>query len=543
MATPSLDAGSTFAHDFEIVRPLGVGGMGSVYVARQLSTGKLRALKLMLPQLVANKSLQNRFVQEARVGSLIESDHVVEVVAAGVDESTRAPWLAMELLVGQDLAALVESRGPLPVTEVEAILRQLCHALSAAHGAGIIHRDLKPENLFLAESKQAGDASILKVLDFGIAKVTAEAATRQTSAAGSPAWMAPEQSEHGVVTPAADLWAVGLIAFYLLTGRYYWTSAEHGSVHQIMREVLFDPIEPPSLRAARYGVGQRLPPWFDIWFARCVVRDVAARFANAAALCEAFNEASAHRPSSKLPQAMVPAPAAGGTEVGHPLPLTAPTAPGGTDLAAQIDLRPPRRSRRAGVVLSLIVLVAVLAGVAIRARSRLRVTDSVSEMAPVPAASASSTATPVAERPASEWDPGKPEDPGPDPSRTGGAASAPRKHAHAGGPAAASAVLPAPSTPPEAPAAHDPFDRVRAQLALANVDAQACAQPGGPRGQVRLLVTFEPNGAVSSVTFSRPGLTFFDTPTGDCLTARIRAVKVAPFVGAATKVVRLYEIR
>src|SRR4051794_35287233 len=109
--------------------------MGSVYVALQHSTGKQRALKLMLPQLVADESLRRRFVQEARAGSLIESDHIVEVVAAGVDDTTGTPWLAMELLKGQDLGALVTERGPQALPDLHAIMTQLCHAVGAAHTA------------------------------------------------------------------------------------------------------------------------------------------------------------------------------------------------------------------------------------------------------------------------------------------------------------------------------------------------------------------------------------------------------------------------
>ena len=103
MGAASLEPGSLFANDFEIVRPLSAGGMGSVHVALQKSTGKQRALKLMLAQLVANPDLRRRFHQEARIASMIESEHVVEVVGAGVDEASGAPWLAMELLEGMDV--------------------------------------------------------------------------------------------------------------------------------------------------------------------------------------------------------------------------------------------------------------------------------------------------------------------------------------------------------------------------------------------------------------------------------------------------------
>src|SRR3990167_512915 len=167
--TANLEPGQLFARDFRIERRLSQGGMGAVYVARQLSTDRLRALKLMHPQLVPDEKSRARFVAEARVGSRIESEHVVEVLAAGVDEASCSPWLAMELLEGEDLGALGRRRGALPVGEVRDAFLQLGHALTAAHAQGIVHRDLKPENLFYARSRRQGQDSVLKVLDFGIA--------------------------------------------------------------------------------------------------------------------------------------------------------------------------------------------------------------------------------------------------------------------------------------------------------------------------------------------------------------------------------------
>ncbi len=260
--------------------------MGAVYVAEQLSTGKQRALKLMHAELAWDARLRERFVQEARVGASIDSEHVVEVVGAGIDPSSGTPWLAMELLDGIDLSSLMQQRGPLPIAEVREILSQLCHALAAAHRSGIVHRDLKPQNIFVARSRQQNIAFKVKVLDFGIAKVVAAArgTSQATAVVGTPLWMAPEQTDpNGVVSPASDVWALGLIAFRMLTGRWYWTQAagEASSVMTLMREVLFEPIVAPSARAAQMGVGHLIPPGFDPWFARCVDRNPLARFRDA----------------------------------------------------------------------------------------------------------------------------------------------------------------------------------------------------------------------------------------------------------------------
>ena len=283
----NLAPGSTFAWDYRIVRPLGAGGMGALFVVEQISTGQQRALKLMHSGLLQNEEMRRKFEQEARVGARIESEHVVQVVAAGVDIASQAPYLVMELLDGEDLEAYVRRRGPLPPSEVADIFEQLCHAVGAAHAAGIVHRDLKPENVFLAKARRAGAAFTVKVLDFGIAKLLSEGVGKSTAAMGSPMWLAPEQTERGTISPGADVWALGLIAFYLLTGRPYWAAASGDtSVAQLMREILFEPIKPASARAAERGAP--LPPAFDAVFARSVTRAPQERFPEAHAFGSAL---------------------------------------------------------------------------------------------------------------------------------------------------------------------------------------------------------------------------------------------------------------
>ena len=286
-----LAPGTLFANDFRVVRPLADGGMGSVYVVEQLSTGRERALKLMHPQFVADPANRRRFAEEARAGSRIESDHVVEVIASGVDEASGNPWLAMELLHGETLHGRVEKYGPVPPAEAYEILRQVCHALGAAHRAGLVHRDVKPDNIFLASTRREGIAVMVKVLDFGIAKVVQDARGTATGSMGTPLWMAPEQSDpRGQIGPPTDVWAIGLIAFYLLTGRSFWTagSIAGSSIHAMMREALFDAIPAASARATEFGLGSLVPTGFDEWFARAVQRDAAARFPDASAAAQSL---------------------------------------------------------------------------------------------------------------------------------------------------------------------------------------------------------------------------------------------------------------
>jgi len=282
----TLQSGAVFSKDFRVVRKLSEGGMGAVYIVEQISTGRERALKLMHPELTQDAGLRAKFVQEARIGARVKSDHVVEVVAAGVDEETGMPYLVMELLEGEDLEHRLE-REPPSSDEAFTILEQLCHAVAAAHAAGIVHRDLKPENVFLRRSRSGTGGATVKVLDFGIAKVVEEARTsNNTGALGSPFWMAPEQTERrATITPATDVWAIGLIAYDLFAGKPFWRSANDGasSLTAFMRELVLEPIPPASQRASEMNAAERLPPQFDAWFAQCVNREPTQRFQDAGA--------------------------------------------------------------------------------------------------------------------------------------------------------------------------------------------------------------------------------------------------------------------
>jgi serine/threonine protein kinase len=334
-AVVSLAHDAIFATDYKVVRPLSEGGMGAVYVVEQLSTGKQRALKVMHPNLVNDQRQRQRFIQEAKIGAKIESDHVVEVLGAGIEQNM--PWLAMELLLGETLDDRIEKKGPVPAAEVAEIFIQLCHAIAAAHDVGIVHRDLKPENVFLANPRRVGVPFTVKVLDFGIAKLVAESGST-TQAIGSPLWMAPEQTNaEATITPATDVWALGLLAFAALTGKYFWKSAhvEVPNPMTIVMEVCFEPLPSASERAAELGVGHLIPEGFDAWFAQCVSREIEPRFQKVRALQAALSrvlvpgEAPASVP--KAPSLLTPAP--------QPTPLSASSS---GSFEAELDLPKPK---------------------------------------------------------------------------------------------------------------------------------------------------------------------------------------------------------
>jgi serine/threonine protein kinase len=324
-----LEAGSLFAGDFRVIDLLAEGGMSTLYRVEQQSTHKLRALKLVHARIAADPKGRQRFVREATVGAAIASEHVVEVIAAGIEEATDQPWLAMELLDGADLGSLVEHRGPLSPSQALVVLRQLCHGLGAAHRAGVVHRDLKPANIFVARSLRSEGPFTVKILDFGIAKLVeaGKSGATETETVGSPMWMAPEQLNAQRPTPATDIWALGLIAFWALTGQHYWRAAHlrDSTVQALFVEQLFKPLDPASERAAELGVGERLPDGFDAWFRRCVVREPVRRFADAEAAIVGLAEAIA-----------VPEPA---LDLGEVLPRS-PVPPSTSAAAAAIERGP-----------------------------------------------------------------------------------------------------------------------------------------------------------------------------------------------------------
>ncbi len=290
-----LEPGSIFARDFRIVRVVAQGGMGAVYEAEQLDDRRRVALKLMHPSQVSDPKLRKRFAQEARVGAWIGSEHIVEVFRAGVDESTHYPWLAMELLQGETLATRIGRYLPaqgLPHDEAWRVLSQLCRALVAAHDKGVVHRDLKPENVFLTTAPRAEAPFTVKVLDFGIAKrlSATDRAQNRTTAIGTPLWMAPEQNEDTELTPAADVWAFGLLFFRMFTGRFYWLSANEPELNLgwLYSELVTEALPPATHRADTLGCMHLLPAHVDAWFSRCLARDPKARFANAREMTEAL---------------------------------------------------------------------------------------------------------------------------------------------------------------------------------------------------------------------------------------------------------------
>lgn len=273
-----LPEGSVFQDRYRIGRCINAGGMGAVYECVHLATQKRRALKVMLPQLVASAGLRARFELEARVTAAIESDHIVETFDAGIDPANGEPFLVMELLRGDDLESVIEARGPLRAEQAVLLLAQVALALDRTHAAGIVHRDLKPQNLFLT-TRDDGTPRV-KILDFGIAKVVADGSktAAQTAAIGTPIYMSPEQTTgDGSIGPAADLYALAHIAYALLVGSPFWREEQSTlAMFAFLKQMIAGPSELPSARSARQGIS--LPSAFDAWFSKATARSPEERF-------------------------------------------------------------------------------------------------------------------------------------------------------------------------------------------------------------------------------------------------------------------------
>ena len=223
--------GQIISGRFRIVRQLGGGAMGEVYLAEHLMLGRLYAIKVLHESLEADDRLVERFRREARAASRLDHPNIVSITDFGrIDptddvEGTESGrfYLVMEHVEGPSLAQAIDEAAPrrLPQQRSVLILSQICEAVHAAHGAGVVHRDLKPDNILLGRRPSGSDH--VKVLDFGLAKIlqdpTMSQLTRKGEVFGTPAYMSPEQARGATVDHRADIYSIGVIAYELFAGR------------------------------------------------------------------------------------------------------------------------------------------------------------------------------------------------------------------------------------------------------------------------------------------------------------------------------------
>ena len=284
MPMPSDLSGQTLLGRYTIVKKLGEGGMGTVYLCEHATIGKKFAVKVLSHELAHKEDLRERFLQEARAASMISQENVVEISDFG-ETPDGSVFFVMEFLAGEDLSDTVKDQGRLPWARVKPIMLQICRALGAAHDAGIIHRDMKPENCY--RIKRGKNDDFIKVLDFGIAKVTSEdesegkGLTRTGMIFGTPEYMSPEQAQGAKPDHRVDIYAVGVIMYELLTGRVPFTA---DTFMGILTKHMFEVPEAPSSVVPDADI----PAEVEAIILKAMQKDRELRFKNMAEFAEAI---------------------------------------------------------------------------------------------------------------------------------------------------------------------------------------------------------------------------------------------------------------
>ena len=284
--------GITIASQFHILRKLGEGGMGSVYLAEQIDMGRRVVVKVMHPELTAGSSTAvERFKREARAVAQLNHPNIVQVYVFGQTETGQL-YLAMEFVDGRDLTADLK-RGAMPQARALRVLDQVAAALSEAHNAGIVHRDLKPDNIMLTD--RHGNPDYVKVLDFGIAKMVGDknmaTLTQAGAVFGTPRYMAPEQATGKPVDARTDIYALGIILYEMITGSHPFRA--DSAVEYLVKHTTEDAVMPGQL-----GLDIQIIPRVDSIVARCMRKDPAERFQSAVELQRAIRTALRDFPES-----------------------------------------------------------------------------------------------------------------------------------------------------------------------------------------------------------------------------------------------------
>jgi serine/threonine-protein kinase len=265
---------------YELRRRIGKGGMGEVWAAWHRGIEREVALKILRLSEDSDEMAAARFEREVRLSSGLSHAHTVRVFDYGTTDDGLL-YYAMELLEGSSLAELCAQEGPMPPERVVHLMTQAARALAEAHDRGIVHRDVKPENLFVTTA--GGERDFVKVLDFGLARVFAEGSPNLTQTghvAGTPLTMSPEVIRGGAATPASDVYGLGAVMYFALTGRPPFLGEGASST---LAAHLEEPLVPPSVRSS-YLVPQDV----EAIVLRCLAKDKDERFPDGRALADAL---------------------------------------------------------------------------------------------------------------------------------------------------------------------------------------------------------------------------------------------------------------
>jgi serine/threonine-protein kinase len=354
--------GCLLAGKFLVKRCIGRGGMGAVYEAENIAFGKRVAIKIIEPEFAASSEMAERFRNEARAASRIESEHIVQVFDTGEDPD-RGLYMVMELLLGEDLASRLERETVLAPEIVTAIGVQTARTLAQAHEAGVVHRDLKPANLFL--TTRSDGALHVKILDFGISKLQrAElgeagggggkpgALTKVGTLLGTPQYMSPEQAQGLAVDALSDVWSLGAVLYEALAGRPAFADTQTNE--QMIIQIVTRKPEPLSTVA----------PWVPGALAEVVhaalTLDLAARLPSAARfaqdLAAARSQGSAAT-SIEAPSASVPVRAVSAALAFQPTVGSAAAKP---TIGATVIDAPARSAATRPVLITLLVALGLV---------------------------------------------------------------------------------------------------------------------------------------------------------------------------------------
>jgi serine/threonine-protein kinase len=297
---PMLQVGAHVTANIRLVRLLGQGGMGSIWLADHLGLHTQVVVKFVSAELADKPDIRERFEREAAFAAQAKSPHVVQVLDYGIT-AFGIPYIAMELLEGEDLGKRIARDGIIAPEVFAGWLTQACKGLGRAHAKGIVHRDIKPDNIFLCE---IDGETVVKVLDFGIAKGTdggaaaAFSGTKTDAFLGTAYYMSPEQTmgaKH--IDLRTDLWSMAVTTYLALTATRPF---ESGSIGELVVAITSAPIAPPSTCNPRLG------PSIDAWMTKALARPVDERFSSAKEMADAFAAAvagAALRPS-QVPTSM-----------------------------------------------------------------------------------------------------------------------------------------------------------------------------------------------------------------------------------------------
>jgi len=270
-----------FGNRYRTIERIGLGGMAEVYRATDEVLGRTVALKLMLPQYAADPAFAARFKHEAQAAANLQSPYIVNIYDWGRDDVDQTFYIAMELVRGTDLKTAINQRGALNQRKAAEIGSQICSALAVAHGYDIIHRDIKPHNIMVQPDGNA------KVMDFGIARANGSSMTQTGSVLGTAYYVSPEQAQGKPLTPATDLYSLGVVLYEAVCGRVPFDGPDAVSV--AVKQVSEQPLPP-------HEINPDIDPELEEIILKAMSKDPNQRYATASAMRTALNNYLAGRP-------------------------------------------------------------------------------------------------------------------------------------------------------------------------------------------------------------------------------------------------------